>query len=89
MENAAPLLPVQALRWRCRRGMRELDVLVGRWLELFHAEASDELKLGFQALLDCEDDVIWDWMMGRADPPAELAEIVGHIRQRSDQLALR
>jgi len=69
--------------------MRELDVLVGRWLELFHPSASDSLKLEFQLLLDCEDDVIWDWMMGRSDPPLELARIVAHIRERSDQLALR
>ncbi|MGY6588455.1 MAG: FAD assembly factor SdhE [Wenzhouxiangella sp.] len=89
MDNQATLLPIQALRWRCRRGMRELDVLVGRWLDLFHAEAPDALKFEFQSLLDCEDDVIWDWMMGRAEPPERLAEIVNHIRERSDQLALR
>ena len=83
------ILPVQALRWRCRRGMRELDVLVGRWLDLFYADASAKLQLGFQSLLECEDDVIWDWMMGRAEPPAELAEIVAHICERSDKLALR
>ena len=27
------------LRWRCRRGMKELDVLLTRWLDAHHAEA--------------------------------------------------
>ena len=89
MTEANEPLPIQALRWRCRRGMRELDVLMGRWLELFHADASTALQLEFQQLLDCEDDLIWDWMMGRAPPPAALSGIVSSIRERSDQLAQR
>ena len=82
-------LPMQALRWRCRRGMRELDVLMGRWLELFHADAPRSLQRGFQRLLECEDDLIWDWMMGRAEPPEALSDIVSAIREHTDQLAQR
>jgi len=60
--------------------MRELDVLLGQWLERAWPDASDELRKGFEQLLSQEDDAIWDWMMGRADPPEDLQDIVSAIR---------
>ncbi|HKL51375.1 MAG TPA: succinate dehydrogenase assembly factor 2 [Wenzhouxiangellaceae bacterium] len=56
------------LRWRCRRGMRELDTLLERWLtERWRgADASD--RITFERLLGCEDDQLWDWCMGRSTP---------------------
>ena len=79
-------LPLSALRWRCRRGMRELDVLLGHWLERQWAQAPDERRLAFGRLLEQEDDAIWDWLMGRAEPPADLGDIVAAIRVRTDAL---
>ncbi len=69
------------LRWRCRRGMQELDILLGRWLESCWARSGSDLRQAFEALLECEDDVIWDWLMGRAEPDAVLAQIVEEIRE--------
>jgi len=74
------------LRWRCRRGMRELDVLLSGWLEQGWPDASPELQGRFETLLACEDDQIWDWLMGRSAPQPgleELIEIIGqHHRER-------
>lgn len=67
------------LRWRCRRGMRELDMLLTRWLEVEYPLASPGQRVTFQQLLEREDDEVWDWMMGRASPPEELKTIVHSI----------
>lgn len=69
------------LRWRCRRGMRELDALFTRYLDREWAQASDADRGVFLRLLDCEDDRLWRWFMGyeQADDAA-LDTLVQHIR---------
>jgi antitoxin CptB len=68
------------LRWRCRRGMRELDVLLERWLDEHWCAAGAEDRVSFERLLDCEDDRLWAWMTGRETPSDEaLAAIVRRI----------
>ena len=70
------------LRWRCRRGMRELDQLFERWLAHGWKQASEAERGVFLRLLDCEDDKLWRWFMGYEHcPDAELAALVERIRQ--------
>ena len=59
------------LRWRCRRGMRELDQLMLRYLEREWPAAPDAERAVFLRLLDCEDDKLWRWFMGRERPEAD------------------
>lgn len=56
------------LRWRCRRGMRELDQLLLRYLDREWESASDAERAVFLRVLDCEDDKLWRWVMGRERP---------------------
>lgn len=53
------------LRWACRRGMLELDVLL---LPFIDDDAYDALpepkKLVFQRLLECDDPDLFAWFMG-------------------------
>jgi antitoxin CptB len=68
--------------------MRELDVLLTAWLECSYSTAGEEQRQAFEALLDREDDEIWDWMMGRAVPPESLTAVVDSIgRHHADQRA--
>jgi antitoxin CptB len=59
---------LKRLRWRCRRGMRELDVLMLRYLDRAWPTASEADRKVFLRLLDCEDDKLWQWFMGRERP---------------------
>ena len=58
------------LRWLCRRGMKELDVL----LEQFLARNESELEQGawpqLEALLCNEDDELWSWVQHPQAPSA-------------------
>ena len=56
------------LVWRCRRGVRELDVLFGRFLESDYPALSSDQQLVFQRLLDVQDPIIMDWLFGKYPP---------------------
>ncbi|HET6435443.1 MAG TPA: succinate dehydrogenase assembly factor 2 [Xanthomonadaceae bacterium] len=72
---------LRRLRWRCRRGMRELDRLLERYLDLAWPAASEAERGVFLRLLDCEDDRLWRWFLGHETPPdADLAALVQRIR---------
>ena len=68
------------LRWRCRRGMRELDQLLLRYLDRRWPQAPEEERAVFLRLLDSEDDKLWQWFMGRERPEhADLHALVQAI----------
>lgn len=60
---------VARLRWRCRRGMRELDAVLQAFLERRYAGLSEVDKLRFEALLDLPDPELYGYVMGRIQPP--------------------
>ena len=71
------------LKWACRRGMLELDVLFMPFVEEAFDDLSDEQKLVFERLLTCDDPDLFAWFMGHQsceDP--ELADMVQHILSR-------
>ncbi|MHB8448058.1 MAG: FAD assembly factor SdhE [Rudaea sp.] len=71
------------LRWRCRRGMRELDQLLGWWLETRYAQAGNVEKEAFSTLLEEQDPQLWDWLSGRGAPQnPEAQHIIDEIRNR-------
>lgn len=53
------------LRWSCRRGMRELDVLLLRYLEREFPAAAPPVQLAFEQLLSAQDPEIVDLLAGR------------------------
>lgn len=68
------------LRWRCRRGMRELDVLLRRYVDERYAAASGEHQEAFRELLDAPDPLIQAYCLGLEAPPTPvLASLVGVI----------
>lgn len=71
------------LRWRCRRGMRELDQLLGWYLDSRYAGSDDCAKAAFSTLLDQQDPELWNWLSGR-DTPLDTGwrSIIDEIRTR-------
>ena len=56
------------LRWRCRRGMLENDLILARFLDL-RGEALGEGELvALDRLLELSDTELWDLLSGRQDP---------------------
>ncbi len=70
------------LRWRCRRGMRELDAVLVGFLESSYGNLSEEDKARFGALLELPDPDLHACIVGRyepADPPLE--RLLSQIRE--------
>jgi antitoxin CptB len=74
---------IKRLRWRTRRGTRELDSLFGGWLENSFPTADEALQQAFDELLDVQDPDLWDWVMGHGKAPrADWQVIIDDIRAR-------
>lgn len=67
------------LLWRCRRGTRELDVVLSGFVERRFDQLAVAEQSAFERLLEQQDPVIMDWILGRADP-GDLLSIVDLIR---------
>ena len=60
------------LRWQCRRGMKELDQLLTRYLEGQYAAASENDKAAFRALLELSDPELVGYLLQRREPGSEI-----------------
>ncbi|MDO9170193.1 MAG: succinate dehydrogenase assembly factor 2 [Methylobacter sp.] len=68
------------LKWQCRRGTKELDKLLNRYLEAGYLAADQEERDLFIELLGMEDDVLIGVLLGDRKPEAkELASLVNKI----------
>jgi antitoxin CptB len=74
----------QQLVWRCRRGVRELDVLLTRFLDEQFESLPNAEKVDFVRFLETQDPVIMDWLFGKypCEDPA-LANIVTKLQTLS------
>ena len=69
------------LAWQCRRGMRELDELLNRFLVQRFSSLDRPEQETFIRLLDYPDDVLLELLMGRMAPAdKDVAHIVQEIR---------
>jgi antitoxin CptB len=53
------------------RGTREADLILGSFAEANLAGFDDKRLDRYEALLDCPDADLFDWITGRAPPPSE------------------
>ena len=77
------LKPAQ-LEWRCRRGTKELDLLLQTWLLQEFDRSTETEQQAFLELLDWQDDKLMRLLLGyaQADNP-KLNELAGKIRTLS------
>ncbi|WP_105167892.1 FAD assembly factor SdhE [Pseudoalteromonas sp. T1lg23B] len=79
----AELYSKSRTKWACRRGMLELDVLLGPFVDEAYDALSEQDKLVFQRLLAVEDPDLFAWFMGHERcPDAELDAMVKLILDR-------
>jgi antitoxin CptB len=56
------------LRWRCRRGMLENDLVLARFLDARAAAMTADEVVALDRLLDLADNDLWDLLAGRSEP---------------------
>ena len=69
------------LRWRCRRGLLENDLILARFMDARGQSISDDEVAGLHRLLQLSDNELWDMLAGRAEPEdAALHPLVAALR---------
>ncbi len=69
------------LAWQCRRGMRELDVLLLGFLDRRYPDLGAAERDSFSRLLEYPDPVLLEWLTGHMVPlDRDVAHIVREIR---------
>jgi antitoxin CptB len=70
------------LRWRCRRGTKELDALLTGYLDRDYPQAMPGERAAFASLLEWPDDVLLRALLGREIPAeTETARLVENLRR--------
>jgi antitoxin CptB len=68
------------IRWRCRRGLLELDLVLERFLARRFDGLDGELRRRFDELLDEPDNDLLDLALGRTEPAPRYRAIVEMLR---------
>ncbi|MBI5438816.1 MAG: succinate dehydrogenase assembly factor 2 [Nitrosomonadales bacterium] len=72
---------LERVRWRARRGLLELDIVLGRFIEAHYARLDEAGKQAFDVLLDMPDNPLWDMIAGRLEAaPGEQQALLEKIR---------
>ena len=56
------------LRWRCRRGMLENDLILTRFLDARGDGITEQEVAALDVLLELSDNELWDLLSGREEP---------------------
>lgn len=67
-------------QWRCRRGMKELDFIMTRYLADAYPGMSQQDRVQFNEFLQLQDMTLWSWLSGKQSPEdAPTARLVAEI----------
>jgi antitoxin CptB len=78
--NSAP----GELVWRCRRGLKELDLILGQWLEWRYPQASADERTLFARFLELPDPELAGYLLNHARPAdPDFAALVAQLAARS------
>jgi antitoxin CptB len=64
MDQAA----LNRLRWRCRRGMLENDLILTRFLDGRGDQITDAELAALESILQLNDNDLWEMLSGRKEP---------------------
>jgi len=60
---------IRRLRWLCRRGMKELDLLLEAFVRRERGALANGAMPELEDFLAQEDDLVWEWLLNGGTPP--------------------
>ena len=69
------------LRWRCRRGMLENDLILERFLARRGDDLTEDEVVALDRLLDLPDGDLWDVLCERAPAPPDVQPLLVDLRR--------
>jgi antitoxin CptB len=70
---------LERIRWRCRRGMLELDLVLNRFQEQHLASLSATEREAFKGLLELPDNELWSLTRGAIPLPGNVPKRLGKL----------
>ncbi len=74
------------LKWRCRRGVKELDIVLGSYLEKYienlELDGENDLTIAFKELLELEDPILYALLLGEIQAGSKAQQdVIRQLRQ--------
>ena len=74
-------IELSRLRWQCRRGMLELDALLGDFVDHHYQQLDAYQKTIFKQILNFPDQLLFDYFFGTAKPiDKDISHVIEWIR---------
>ena len=78
----SPEVPLSELKWRCRRGMLELDIFLKKFLQYGYSKLDDQGREDFYELLEYPDQELVEILLGQVSATEQhINDIASKIRQ--------
>ena len=65
LENEDIVKEIPRLKWLCRRGVKELDIIMSHYLEYSYLSATESEQKAFRELLEIEDPILFLLVVGK------------------------
>ncbi len=79
-QNPSAAERLERARWRSRRGLLELELLLKPFVDGGFQDLPEPLKQDYERLLDHDDMDAHEWLLARVEPPADLQPLIDEIR---------
>ena len=76
-----PMRELERARWRCRRGLLELDIVLQRFMDEHYARLGETELRQFEMLLDLSDNDLWEMIALRKETENRSLQPVLHLLQ--------
>ncbi len=73
---------LERARWRCRRGLLELDIILQRFMDEHYMQLDDSELQQFETLLSLSDNDLWDMIAAKKTIAQKDLEPVLHLLQK-------
>jgi len=70
---------VEEIKWQCRRGLWELDIILYEFAEKNYLKLAEDQKICFQELIANEDVDLLSWLVSREAGRNEKEQIIINI----------
>jgi len=74
---------LERARWRCRRGLLELDIVLQRFMDQHYVQLDAAGLQQFDTLLDLPDNDLWDMITARKELEDKSLQVVLRLLQES------
>lgn len=75
---------LRQIRWRCHRGMLEVDIILLNFFDRHYVDLPDSDQQSFVELLEKQDPQLWDWFLHPEQVEDRFKRIVRIILEKTE-----